>query len=377
MRLLADYAAILTDTARILARGTWAQRRRRLRFLALFVLFWPTWIPLCWICLGLDHLLFPGFRKVVVDRPLFVVGNMRTGSTMVQRLLSQPGCGYTTFRTLDMFLPSVLQRRVAGALGRWDAALGGWGRRGLEALDHRLFAEFSKIHPMGLFQPEEDDFLFFLSLSSAAMAESFPEVRRFRRFIFGDAMMPPTEADRRWRRYRRMVQRHLHAAGPGLRFLSKNPLFSGKIGGLQRAFPDARFLYLVRDPRSVVPSTASMLHFVWWDTGALDPREQAMDFVLDICRCYYGPAWELLEGLEPGRATSIRFEELIAEPASVLGGALAALGQPPSPGLAAALASLERRAPHRSEHRYDLEGWGLDEDRLRAVLPDAFERWEY
>ena len=56
------------------------------------------------------------------------------------------------------------------------------------------------------------------------------------------------------RRYKRLVQRHLHALpqGHGLRFMAKNPLMASKVQALSTAFPDARAIVIDRDPRRVL-----------------------------------------------------------------------------------------------------------------------------
>jgi hypothetical protein len=71
--------------------------------------------------------------------------------------------------------------------------------------------------------------------------------------------MPPAERARLMRFYRSLVQRHLHAASPGKRFLSKNAAFSSWAGSLAETFPDARFIACLREPLQVVPSQLSAL----------------------------------------------------------------------------------------------------------------------
>ena len=41
-------------------------------------------------------------------------------------------------------------------------------------------------------------------------------------------------------------------------FVAKNPAFSPKIATLMEFFPDARIIYLVRNPLDMLPSTISM-----------------------------------------------------------------------------------------------------------------------
>lgn len=37
----------------------------------------------------LDHLFFPGFKKVEVKRPVFIIGHPRSGTTFIHKLFTQ------------------------------------------------------------------------------------------------------------------------------------------------------------------------------------------------------------------------------------------------------------------------------------------------
>ena len=50
----------------------------------------------------------------------------------------------------------------------------------------------------------------------------------------------------------------LYFAGGDKRFLSKNPLFTNKLGVLRRTFPDARFVFIHRDPVKTFSSICSL-----------------------------------------------------------------------------------------------------------------------
>lgn len=103
LRSLNDCFAMIADGVRTLGAPTWTQRWRRLRFVALLVFVLPPLALLTHLCLALDHLLFPGFKKVKIEKPIFIVGNLRTGSTFLHRLVDHralrgsdgghPGCG--------------------------------------------------------------------------------------------------------------------------------------------------------------------------------------------------------------------------------------------------------------------------------------------
>ena len=62
---------------------------------------------------GLDHVVYPGFKKRKLDRPIFILGNPRSGTTFVHRFLlnSQRLCA---FELWEMLLPAITARRMFG-----------------------------------------------------------------------------------------------------------------------------------------------------------------------------------------------------------------------------------------------------------------------
>ena len=72
------------QTYRHLFRRAFAEhpspRRRRILRVALVAI--PLLFAVQTVCLWLDHLLFPGFRRVRIRRPLFIVGHARSGTTL-------------------------------------------------------------------------------------------------------------------------------------------------------------------------------------------------------------------------------------------------------------------------------------------------------
>ena len=63
--------------------------RKRIIFLALFYLVWPIGGLVHWFCFALDDILFPAYKNHPIEKPLFILGNLRSGSTFLHRLLSR------------------------------------------------------------------------------------------------------------------------------------------------------------------------------------------------------------------------------------------------------------------------------------------------
>ena len=155
----------------------------------------------------------------------------------------------------------------------------------------------------------------------------------------------------------------------------------------QQAFPDARILYLARDPVETIPSGMSLV------TGVLDaafgfwslPRDRR-DRYLE--RLYQGLVLLLnrftedwLAGrIDRDKVMVVPFTRMMGDFESLMGEILDFVGHIPTEDLKGSIA--ERAAKQRgytSGHRYSLERFGLDEDRIRrdcASYIDTFLRAE-
>src|ERR1700749_2852501 len=63
--------------------------------------------------LGLDHLFYPRHRKQVIDRPIFIVGNPRSGTTFLHRLLLGAG-DMAALELWEMLFPGITPRKRVG-----------------------------------------------------------------------------------------------------------------------------------------------------------------------------------------------------------------------------------------------------------------------
>ena len=87
--------------------------------------------------------------------------------TLVHRLMSEDGERFSSFRLYEMFFPSLLQKKLIRALGRFDRRwLGGLFERRALAYDEKRYGPCRAIHPTGLFEPEEDDQVLYYSMAS-------------------------------------------------------------------------------------------------------------------------------------------------------------------------------------------------------------------
>lgn len=154
-------------------------RTFRMRAVPLVALaLWGMLRLVTWVAMAADPLFFPRLRKAQVRKPIVLVGNPRTGTTFLQRFLSDEGYG-AGLEVYRMLYPSLVLQKLIGPFLPW-----------LEAVSPARYHS-TKAHDTNLVSVETDDvgilfrhfdgfFLygFFLAFAEEDLAPSFgPEVR--------------------------------------------------------------------------------------------------------------------------------------------------------------------------------------------------------
>lgn len=349
------------------------RRGSGLRRCIIIGLFWPLFILLQGInaiCLQCDNWLFPGYRKVTIKKPVFIVGMPRSGTSFLHKLLALDDRRFTSTVLWELiFAPSIIQRRFWRGLGRLDALTGRPLGRLLSGAERLLLSWLDDVHKTGLQSPEED----FLGLLPAGgcflLVLLFPRQRLWRLAYF-DRDLNHAEQARILRFYRGLVQRHLYCHGQGKTYLSKNPSFSPMVKGLARTFPDAQFIATFRNPTDAVPSqvsamvNAAILIDPHADTGYW--RNRLTELLIFYCS-------HLLDAL-PQMASSeyaiVTMETLSQAPLATVEQIYRRLQLPFNEDYRQALALEDDQARHyRSRHDYTGDSLGI----LRECLLEAFD----
>ncbi|HEX5809608.1 MAG TPA: sulfotransferase, partial [Anaerolineales bacterium] len=187
--------------------------RKRIIFLLLFYIVWPVGQLIHWFCFFLDDILFPAHKTQPIEKPLFILGNLRSGSTFLHRLLSRDSETFTSLTTWDIYLtPSVTQKKITQFVARLDNRLGGYLHRLLRAFDQRTLGQF-KIHRISFFQPEEDENILLHIWDSFWVSFLFPFMDEMPNYQHFDEALAPERKHRIMRFYKSMLQRHMYATG--------------------------------------------------------------------------------------------------------------------------------------------------------------------
>lgn len=335
---------------------------------------------------ALDEVVAPGWRNERALGPIFILGHQRSGTTFLHRLLSSDVTHARALALHEMLLPAVSVQRGLSRVARIDERLGGPGRRRLDALQNSLFGPLDDIHRLRFGEVEEDEFVLWTVFESAMCANDAPsavECRQLDDLRHFEQWPEPRQA-RALGYYRACLLKKLARddARAGARWIvSKNPAFTHKAPQLAKVFPDARFVYLVRNPLEAIPSRLSLIRAIWRRrfSGFREMTRAQVEVILADSLRAYRSAERDLPTLAGHRRLTLTYDALIADPRAAVSQIYRAFGLPgPDDSLQRALDALAQRAgARRSKHRYRASEFGLDEQRIRSELAEVFERYRF
>ena len=361
-----------------MVRLAWNEKNPRARrtYLGKLILWVPAVALFHAVCFFIDGIFFPGLHRTAIRTPVFVVGHARSGTTLVHRLLSEDGERFSSFRLYEMFFPSLLEKKLIRALGRFDRRfLGGLLERRVRAYDEKTYGPSRHIHPTGIFETEEDDQVLFYSMAAGFWITKMPYMGDLD-FYYVDRW-PERRRRRLMRFYADCIRRQLYLNGRDRIHLSKNPVFPGRLETLLETFPDARIVIPIRNPYETIPSLLELMRSGWkalgWDP---DRQQRCLKILADQSfHTYLYPLDVLARHPEVPHAV-IDYRDLVADPAATIEQIYRALGFQVSPDYREVLLSEGKRArQHKSTHSYSLEKFGLDAGAIRSGLAGLFGQY--
>lgn len=353
---------------------------RRVLIMALFLPLFLMIQSLNWLCLLLDEILFPGYRQVPVNAPLFVVGVPRSGTTFMHRVLAEDTRRFTTLSLWELVLaPAIIQRKCLFMCARLDRMLGAPGLRLIRWVEHRVFGSIDAIHRISLFQAEEDYFLLAPVWASFILILPFPFTDVFEVPAYFDQKMPRNRQDLILKFYTVCIQRHLYCHGQGRKvFLSKNVSFTPMMAALHRHFPDCGMVAMVRNPLKAVPSHISSMTAGARVFGNPENHPQIRRLLVGLQRYGYTRIMTALPRLNPHRHRIIPMERLKPQLFDTVMDIYHAMGYEMDQAMQNRLAELSAaQGEYKSGHTYHLEGLGLDAGRIYEEFSDVFDAFGY
>jgi Sulfotransferase family len=312
----------------------------------------------------------PEIAAETIERPIVVVGMMRSGTTLLQRLLaSDPRC-YCAFGwevndpapPLDMNWDEPDPRIMAA-----------------EARDEqmRTYApDLYAIHPMDAHQAEEE-IMFFADAFLSHVPEASCRVLAYRSWLDGQDFTPAYVHLQRmlqllqWQKKRRGQYRS--------RWVLKTPAHLGYLETLFSVFPDAHVVHVHRDPLDTIPSGASLNTTLWkMHADDVDPAEVGRQWIERMAWANRRAlaARERLER-ERVRFTDVWFRDAVADPLGQIERIYDATGLELHADARMAMTewlASDAREP-RPSHTYTARQFGLTDDQIREEFAGYIARY--
>ncbi|HEV6952815.1 MAG TPA: sulfotransferase [Promicromonospora sp.] len=292
----------------------------------------------------------PGVRDEPVTAPVFVVGLPRTGTTLTYNLVARhPGHRGPTLwemTNLGLPLPEAERAKVIEKTRKRFAAVG------------RLSPAWAHLHPL-IAESEEEDFML---RAHTEMFATWGPAPRYIDWVKGADLTDDF-------RFLREALQVIAAGEAPDRWVLKHPMDLWRTPEILRAFPDARFVWTHRAPSSAVASGCSMseaTHTMYIKPGRIDLERIGREW-LEISAGGVERAMALRDQLPADAVIDVVYDDLVAEPETVVRGVFDRLGIDWTPADAANLAAATDRTGHKP-HSYTLERYGLDEDQVAKAF---------
>ena len=357
-----------------------ALRPRRIIVLFLFYTLFPIIEFITWFAFLLDKIFYPKFEELKITNPVFVIGNYRSGTTLLHRYLSFDYRRFTSMTGWEIFIaPSIVQRKLLHFLVGIDRIIGSPVVKTFDYLWEKFAQGPVYFHKMGVREPEEDENLLAHIWSGMISINLFPDFEEgtLPGYAFFDKLLNKREKERIMKFYQGCIQRHLFFHGGKKVYLSKSPSFSGHVSTLIDAFPDAKFIYIIRSPFEVVPSSINLWSFKWHVT--LEPGEEYpyKEQVLTMIKDYYLHPYEILKSLPEDQYQFVYYDQLIKEPVKCIQDIYSGLGLKIYPAFKRRLRrTIRRQEKYRRPKNYSLKKMGLSARQIFQAYKPVFKKYE-
>ena len=295
----------------------------------------------------------PSVGEEVIDRPVFVLGLPRTGTTVLYGMLAADPAmrSPASWEVARPFPPPDAEdpTRIAAMDKDFDRF-----RRIAPTIDH--------IHPMGARLPQECLALQAPEFASYEFVTAFP-VPAYWAWLREADLVPAY-------RFEKLFLQHLQSARRGSHWILKTPGHLMWLDALLEVFPDALLVQTHRNPTQVLASVSSLMSAMRSSVSdAVDPRAIGRE-QLDAWTWGMERTMAVRDRLPEGRVVDVRYEDTVADPVGTVRRVYEHFDLDFTPAVETGVQDYLAANPRdkHGSHRYTLEEFGLDRDEVDAAF---------
>ena len=323
-----------------------------------------------------DHFArFPDIAHEEVAAPIVVVGMMRSGTTLAQRLLAADPRHHCVLGW-EAGEPAP---RASAVAGEPDPRIADAEQR--DEQTRQFFPELMAIHPTDAHEAEEE-ILYLADAFLSHVHEAYAHVPHYRSWLDTADFAPAY--DHLHRTLQLLQWQKVARSGPRERWVLKTPAHLGYLDTLLHRFPDAHVVHLHRDPLQTIPSGASLNTTLWrmhCDDADVDPALvgaqwiERMRFTNDRAMAVRRVLAE--DPVHANRFTDIRFADLVADPLAQVARVYDAVGVAFTSEARTAMQRWLQANPSSGQptHRYTAVDFGLTDAQIAGAFREYSARF--
>ncbi len=300
----------------------------------------------------------PEIKNEKIARPLFVLGFARTGTTLVQRLLSlHEDARYLA--VWEGYIPYYGDEACYSSAKANECIKK--AKRALALLDW-LAPDMKIIHPMSVEDPDEC-YLLFRNYFSMPPGFDFAYVPGYWSWLESQPATYAYEAHKLQLQILQWQNRRGH-------WVLKSPQHLAGLPALLQVYPDAQLVMTHRDPVEAVASYCSLIAVMWSVTAEKVDLQRVADYVISNAVRAKRIADATLASLPDDRVCHIDYRDLTANPVATVANVYERFGYPQDVQLTTRMRAWMDAHPNgdKFRHKYRLSDFGLTEDEVRKAL---------
>ena len=317
------------------------------------------------LCLREEERKDPAILDERIERPIFITGLPRSGTSFLHELLCEDSQNLAV-RCWEAIYPCPLDpnRRVERDIERRRKKVD----RQLASFE-RIAPEIRSLHPMVADTPQECTEItghVFLGMRF----DTTHHIPSYRRWLDGHSLAPA------YRFHKRFLQHLQHRRGRG-QWVLKCPDHVFALDAVREVYPDARFVFMHRDPLSVLPSVARLTETLRRPFTASVDR---LEIGTEVSERWAKGAKILLAAAPtfaaaPAPAFHLPFRRFVRDPAAAVEAVYAHFGMTLGAEASTRVRNLVAARPNGGNGRNfgRLEDYGLDAERERGRFADYVE----
>ncbi len=314
-----------------------------------------------------DRRRFPEIAQQEIEKPVFIIGLPRTGTTILHDILAQDPTNRAPMTWEAMFPSPPPESATFETDPRIETC---------EALFPDIDAQipgFKAMHPMGARLTQECVTLMGEAMCTPLFHNQF-RVPSYQDWVDDDADFRPVYD------FHKQQLQHLQSRHQGERWVLKTGAHLWRLGHLLDTYPDARIVFTHRDPVDSMTSYASLTSLVrTMGSDQVDRLEIAKDWTARLQRVVSRALQIRTSRDDPGAIFyDMQFSDFVADQFSVVQEIYEAFGLPMSEEAAERMRAFIENNPKGKHgvHQYTPEEYGVDPAAVRRAFGDYIEHFK-